>query len=74
MMGKIAFKLGEENVFVTVEGNKVLEVVKEDVESLFTKMMYFNEDNSEMTEEEYSTFYDENSEIVELLADIEVQI
>ncbi|MEN6291711.1 MAG: hypothetical protein ABFD07_06815 [Methanobacterium sp.] len=74
MMGKIAFKLGEENVFVTVEGNKVLEVVKEDVESLFTKMMYFNEDNSEMTEEEYEAFYDENSEIVELLADIEVQL
>lgn len=74
MKGKIAFKLGGKNVFVTVEENKVLEVVKEDVESLFSKMMYFNEDDSEMTEEEYNTFYDENAGIVELLADIEVQL
>ncbi len=72
MKGIIAFAIGNKNVEIIVENSKIVEHKIETSKNLFTKISFFNSDNSDMTEDEYNQFYDENTELVELLADLEV--
>jgi NAD-dependent DNA ligase len=74
MNGKICFAIQDKNVEIVVENSKIVEHKIETVEkeNQFTKISYFNSDGSDMTDTEYDQFYDENTELIELLADLEV--
>lgn len=74
MIGKICFGIKNKNVEIVVENSKIVEHKIETVEkeNQFTKISYFNSDNSDMRDDEYELFYDENSTLIELLADLEV--
>lgn len=74
MNGKICFAIQDKNVEIVVENAKIMEHKIETVGSdmQFTKISYFNGDGSDMRDDEYEQFYDENSELIELLADLEV--
>jgi NAD-dependent DNA ligase len=74
MIGKICFAIANKNVEIVVENSKIVKhnIKTVQKENQFTKISYFNSDNSDMRDDEYEQFYDENSELVELLADLEV--
>lgn len=72
MKGKIAFSIERKNVYVIVENGNIVNHKIEESESLFSKISYFNGNDSDMTEEEYNQFYNENTQLIELLADLDV--
>lgn len=74
MKGKIEFGIKNKNVQIVVENSKIVEHSIETVQESqkLTKMYFINSDDSFMREDEYEQFYDENTELVELLADLEV--
>lgn len=72
MQGKITFSIKGKNVYVIVENGNIVNHEIEENESLFSKISYFNNNDSDMTEKEYNQFYNENTHLIELLADLEV--
>jgi len=74
MKGIIEFGIKNKNVQIVVENSKIVEHNIETVQESqkLTKMYFVNSDDSFMREDEYEQFYDENTELVELLADLEV--
>lgn len=74
MNGQICFATKNKNVSVLVENGNVSEHKIYETGSLFTKLSFFNRDGSDMTEEEYNQFYDENTELIDFIADLEIEI
>jgi|BioPla2DNA2_1021312.scaffolds.fasta_scaffold134244_1 hypothetical protein len=74
MNGQICFATKNKNVSVLVENGNVSEHKIYETGSLFTKLSFFNTDGSDMTEEEYNQFYDENTELIDFIADLEIEI
>lgn len=74
MNGQICFAIKNKNVSVLVKNGEISEHKIYESGSLFTKLSFFNTDGSDMTNKEYEKFYDENSKLVEFLADLEVEL
>ena len=74
MNGQICFSIKNKNVSILVENSEIVEHTIYENESNFSKITYFNTNGSDMTEEEYNRFYNENSQLVEFLADLEIEL
>jgi hypothetical protein len=74
MNGQICFAIKNKNVSVLVKNGEISEHKIYESGSLFTKLSFFNTDGSDMTEEEYNQFYDENTELIDFIADLEVEL
>jgi len=74
MNGQICFAVKNKNVSVLVENGNINEHKIYESGALFTKLSFFNTDGSDMTEEEYNQFYDENTELIDFIADLEIEI
>jgi len=77
MIGKIMFSIEKENVEIIVEEGIIKSHSFQEVENkkyLYTDLTFFNEDYTLMTNKQYDAFYEENEEIIELIADLESKL
>ena len=78
MDGKIVFGIERANINVEIEirNGKIEshEVEQVDSEQVENKVLFYHLDLYEMTYEEYEKFYDENTELIDLVADIQSSI
>ena len=74
MNGKICFGIEDKNVEIDIVNSKIeghdIEVLSDD-NTQYTGVFCLKEDNSDMTDEEYNQFYEENNGLMSFLRDLE---